>query len=195
MKRSLEDGFDPSLNRKCWEVGVENLDQFISLQISLDKKTIAIHRSNKLIQFVDRETGNIFVQVRWTLVAPSLIRWLFQGCKNPKRDIIGVFFVESAEYDLIMVTDTAIEFYNFTSKKREGLKMIERMRHTIKSVTFVTDIGRHALIQVVSVHVCNEGVVAGDGSEWKSRNGIPVYCRSDDQIAVCGSGAISDTQC
>jgi len=111
-----EDGFDPALNRKCWEVGVENLDQFISVQISLDAKTLAIHRSNKLIQFVDRATGNLFLQ----------------GCKNPKRDILGLFFVESAAYDLIMVTDTAIEFYNFTSLKREGLKMMERMRHVIK---------------------------------------------------------------
>lgn len=31
-----------------------------------------------------------------------------------------------------MVTDTAIEFYNFTSQKREGLKMVERTRHAIK---------------------------------------------------------------
>ena len=40
--------------------------------------------------------------------------------------------MESVDYDLIMVTDSAIEFYNFTSEKREGLKMTERIRHTIK---------------------------------------------------------------
>lgn len=59
----VEDGYDPSLNRKCWEVAVDSLDQFLSIQISLDAKTLAIHRSQQLIQFVDRATGNIFVQV------------------------------------------------------------------------------------------------------------------------------------
>ena len=59
----IEDGFDPHLNRKTWEVHVDSVDQYISVQISLDCKTLAIHRSNKLIQFVDRATGNLFVQV------------------------------------------------------------------------------------------------------------------------------------
>lgn len=115
-----EDNFNPHLNRKCWEVSVESLDQFIGIQISLDAKTLAIHRSSKLIEFVDRETGNIFVQ----------------GCSNPKRDILGVYFVESMTYDLVMVTDTAVEFYKFTNEKREGLKMEERHRQAIKWCTY-----------------------------------------------------------
>eukprot|EP00210_Caulerpa_lentillifera_P000951 g921.t1 len=115
-----EDNFNPHLNRKCWEVHVEHLDQFQSIQISLDAKTLAIHRSSKLIEFVDRETGNIFVQ----------------GCSKPKHEILGVYFVESKSFDLVMITDSATEFYKFTNEKREGLKMEDRHRQTIKWCTY-----------------------------------------------------------
>ena len=58
-----ESGFNPHLNRKRWEVAVDSLDQFLSVQISIDAKTIAVHRSKSIIQFIDRATGNMFVQV------------------------------------------------------------------------------------------------------------------------------------
>eukprot|EP00803_Ostreobium_quekettii_P010198 evm.model.scf_2036.1 EVM.evm.TU.scf_2036.1 scf_2036:21671-28216(-) len=98
-----------------WRVGLEDCKGVQSILCSRDQLTVAVQRSSKLIEFVNRATGNIFVQ----------------GSSNSKQEVLGLFFLDFPGYDLAMVTDSGVELYQFGSR-RQGLHLRDRFKHTVR---------------------------------------------------------------
>lgn len=47
----------------AWELHIDDVGSCLHLGVSADHKTVAIQRDEKQVEFIDRLTGNIFVEV------------------------------------------------------------------------------------------------------------------------------------
>ncbi|XP_021282386.1 uncharacterized protein LOC110415157 [Herrania umbratica] len=73
-----------------------------SIRFSLDEKFIAVQRSNILIQFWHRETGESFTH----------------GCKSESENILGFFWTDCPSCDIVVVKTSGLDLfaYDYASK-------------------------------------------------------------------------------
>lgn len=81
------------------------------MRCTTDMQILAVQRSAVLIEFVNLETGNIFIH----------------GTHRGKGHILGFFFAESPETDFVLVTNRGLELCQFNAK-RTGLHLRETIR-------------------------------------------------------------------
>jgi hypothetical protein len=74
----------------------------IAAATSLDGRIIALQRSAASIEFVARDSPNIFLQGSW----------------RGKSAVIGFFWASAAECDLVMVTRSGLELYSLAADRQ-----------------------------------------------------------------------------
>ncbi|GMH33726.1 hypothetical protein BSKO_01560 [Bryopsis sp. KO-2023] len=107
--------YGPDSTRLLWEMRLDDAHKAKLICISPNQKVLALQRDEKSIEFLDRETGSVFMQ----------------GCSKPKKEILGFFFVECQECNVVMVTNTGLELYKL-KENNSGLKLRDKYKIAIR---------------------------------------------------------------
>lgn len=86
----------------------------LALRCSLDCALLAVQRSNVLLEFIDLATNNIFVH----------------ASRKGKDDVLGFFFTELAESEVVFVTSGGLEVNTYAAQRR-GLRLRERRKMSV----------------------------------------------------------------
>ncbi|KAK9122651.1 hypothetical protein Sjap_012253 [Stephania japonica] len=86
----------------------------LSIHYSLDGKVIGIQRSNHEIQFVNRGTGDMFMQ----------------RCGSESESILGFFWTDCPSCDVVFIKTSGLELYAYEPALR-ALRMVETKRLNI----------------------------------------------------------------
>lgn len=102
-----------------WTYPLQEGPPLLSLRSSLDGKLLGVQRSQILVEFINLQTGNIFVQ----------------GTDKGKGRILGFVFVDASEADVIFISTKGLELFQLTSK-RQGLRLRETIRLPVAWYTY-----------------------------------------------------------
>lgn len=83
----------------------------LSIRYSLDAKVIAIQRSNHVIQFWNRETGETFSQ----------------RCRSESESILGFFWTDCSTCDFVIIKTGGLDLFSYDSELR-SLHLVESKR-------------------------------------------------------------------
>lgn len=128
--------------------------------LSPDQKSIALQQDERSVQFIDRTNGNTFVEVMYLRIrgheksaynlrkpiqpescravlhlkvfTPNFFRSVCQQvCKKPTKTILGLFFVECEEGNLVLVTSTGLELHRYSGGKKR-LQLRNKLKQSIR---------------------------------------------------------------